>query len=526
MLLPSLLGANDKFGPILLGLAAATAVVTLSSMCRKKSSPPDGVTPVSFLPGIPLLGNTLEMVANILRIQDWISGHFQERNGKPIGVRLVGKNKLIYLAKPEHFEQVLKLQSGNFNKGIDVHVVFSDFMGNGILLVNGDRWKYHRKVLVNLFSARALRDFMTPVVQKNVQVLMDILAHASETGDELDIYKLMNKFTFETFAEIGFGQKLGNLKSPDDHPFEVAFDQAHHICTERFSFPVWLWKLKRWLNVGSERLLRNYMVVINEYLMETISTAMNRRRAQEGDYQPVNKDIVSIILESMEKSGQTITPSDIRDIAFAGMIAGRDTTADALSWLMHELHHHPRVVKKLREELITKLPQFGYSESYVPSMDEVQDLPYLEATIREVLRLFPPVPIIPYHCYRDTVFPDGTFIPADSAVLLSPYSTARLESVWGSDASSFVPERFLDTKSEELLKVATTEFAAFSAGSRVCVGRNLAMLELKLVVSCLVSYFRLVEVSGQNVTHGNGVTIRMKNPLMMKVERVLNNNDC
>ncbi|KAG2781787.1 hypothetical protein Pcac1_g8243 [Phytophthora cactorum] len=451
MLLPSLLGANDKFGPILLGLAAATAVVTLSSMCRKKSFPPDGVTPVSFLPGIPLLGNTLEMVANIPRIQDWISGHFQERNGKPIGVRLVGKNKLIYLAKPEHFEQVLKLQSGNFNKGIDVHVVFSDFMGNGILLVNGDRWKYHRKVLVNLFSARALRDFMTPVVQKNVQVLMDILAHASETGDELDIYKLMNKFTFETFAEIGFGQKLGNLKSPDDHPFEVAFDQAHHICTERFSFPVWLWKLKRWLNVGSERLLRNYMVVINEYLMETISTAMNRRRAQEGDYQPVNKDIVSIILESMEKSEQTITPSDIRDIAFAGMIAGRDTTADALSWLMHELHHHPRVVKKLREELIK-------------------------------------------NCHS-----------LDSAVLLSPYSTARLESVWD---------------------LTPHQFAAFSAGSRVCVGRNLAMLELKLVVSCLVSYFRLVEVSGQNVTHGNGVTIRMKNPLMMKVERVLNNNDC
>ncbi|KAF1788732.1 Cytochrome P450, conserved site [Phytophthora cactorum] len=492
MLLPSLLGANDKFGPILLGLAAATAVVTLSSMCRKKSFPPDGVTPVSFLPGIPLLGNTLEMVANIPRIQDWISGHFQERNGKPIGVRLVGKNKLIYLAKPEHFEQVLKLQSGNFNKGIDVHVVFSDFMGNGILLVNGDRWKYHRKVLVNLFSARALRDFMTPVVQKNVQVLMDILAHASETGDELDIYKLMNKFTFETFAEIGFGQKLGNLKSPT-----IIRLKSHS--TKHITF------LKRWLNVGSERLLRNYMVVINEYLMETISTAMNRRRAQEGDYQPVNKDIVSIILESMEKSEQTITPSDIRDIAFAGMIAGRDTTADALSWLMHELHHHPRVVKKLREELITKLPQFGYSESYVPSMDEVQDLPYLEATIREVLRLFPPVPIIPYHCYRDTVFPDGTFIPADSAVLLSPYSTADLNQY-----GDLTPH----------------QFAAFSAGSRVCVGRNLAMLELKLVVSCLVSYFRLVEVSGQNVTHGNGVTIRMKNPLMMKVERVLNNNDC
>ncbi|ETN16846.1 hypothetical protein PPTG_05945 [Phytophthora nicotianae INRA-310] len=310
----------DQLGPILLGLAGATAVVTLFSI-YKKSSPPDGITPVPFLAGIPLLGNTLDMVANIPRIQDWISDHFQERSGKPFGVRLVGKNKVIYLAKPEHFEQVLTKQASNFNKGIDVHVVFSDFMGNGILLVNGDRWKYHRKVLVNLFSARALRDFMTPVVQKNVQALMQILSQASASGDELDIYKLMNKFTFETFTEIGFGRKLGNLKSLDDHPFEVAFDQAHQICSERFSYPVWLWKLKRWLNVGSERLLRDYMVVINQYLMETISSAMNRRSTHEGDNQPVNKDIVSIILDSMEKSGQTITPSDIRDIAFAGMIA-------------------------------------------------------------------------------------------------------------------------------------------------------------------------------------------------------------
>lgn len=371
MLLPSVLGADDKFGPILLGLATATAVVTFFSVC-KKSPPPDGVIPVSFLPGIPLLGNTLEMVANIPRIQDWISDQFQERNGNPIGARLVGKNKLIYLAKPEHFEQVLKTQSSNFSKGIDVHVVFSDFMGNGILLVNGDRWKYHRKVLVNLFSARAMREFMTPVVQKNVHVLMEILSNASDTGKEIDIYRLMNKFTFETFTEIGFGQQLGNLKSIEDHPFEVAFDEAHYICTERFSYPVWLWKLKRWLNVGSERLLRDSLVVINEYLMETISTAMKRR--EQGHSRSVNKDIVSIILDSMEKSGQPITPSDIRDIAFAGMIAGRDTTADALSWLMHELDHHPRVLKKLREELMTKLPQFGNLHNYVPSMDEVQDL--------------------------------------------------------------------------------------------------------------------------------------------------------
>ncbi|KAG2775290.1 hypothetical protein PC129_g19367 [Phytophthora cactorum] len=282
------------------------------------------------------------------------------------------------MAKPEHFEQVLKEQSSNFNKGPTMHEVYSDLMGEGILLTNGDCWKYHRRVLVNLFSAQALRDFMAPVIQKNVQVLTEVLSRASETKELVDFYKLMNKFTFETFCnafrekEIGFGRKLGNLASPDAHPFELAFDEAHRISGYRFTTPAWLWKLKRWLNVGSERHLRDSVVVINEFLMDTIVGTMERRQHESVEVGgPTAKlDIMSIILDTMEASGQIITSDDIRDIVFAGMIAGRDTTADALSWLMHALHNNPRVVKYLREEILEKLPKFAESESYVPSMDE------------------------------------------------------------------------------------------------------------------------------------------------------------
>ncbi|GMF34616.1 unnamed protein product [Phytophthora fragariaefolia] len=521
MLPPSLLrGGAKSFAspPILLGLLAVAAIYAARSW--KSSNVPDNVTAVPFLPSIPLLGNTLQFVANATRLQDWIADRSRERDGRPFAVRLVGKSNLVYMARPEHFEQVLKLQSSNFNKGFAIRDVYSDFMGESILLVDGDRWKYHRRVLVNLFSARALRDFMTPIIQKNIRVLMSVLSSASETDKALDIHKLMNKFTLETFAEIGFGRKLGNLISPDDHPFEVAFDEAHYICGSRLTTPVWLWKLKRWLNVGSERRLREAIVVINKFMLDTISGMMDQHRSQR-EHQPLNKGVMSIILDTIKTSGQSITPSDIRDIVFAGMIAGRDTTADALSWLMHVLHHNPRVVKKMREEILTKLPKFGESASYIPSMEDVQGLPYLEATIRELLRLHPVAPTIGYHCVRDTVFPDGTYIPAGSGIMLSLYAAARLDRVWGPDAASFVPERFLDTQSGDLISMSPTQFAAFSAGPRVCVGRNLAMLELKLLASCLVARFRLIEVSGQNVTYSRGATIGMTNPLMMRIERIV-----
>lgn len=142
---------------------------------------------------------------------------------------------------------------------------------------------------------------MTPIIQKNILVLMDILARARERNEALDIHKLMNKFTFETFAKIGFGQKLGNLVSPEDHPFERAFDEAHHITGHRMTTPTWLWKLKRWLNVGSERKLRECVEVMDSLVMGIISDAIAKRQQrgqeEEAGEHDHEKDIVSIILE-------------------------------------------------------------------------------------------------------------------------------------------------------------------------------------------------------------------------------------
>ncbi|GMF12207.1 unnamed protein product [Phytophthora lilii] len=223
MLPPSMLRSGQT-SPILLGLLAAAALYGISSWRAKCQADKklEGATRVPFLAAMPLLGNTLEVAANTNRFQDWVAERSKERDGQPFAVRLLGKNDVIYTARPNHFEQVLKEQSDNFNKGIAMYEVYADFMGEGILLTNGDRWKYHRRVLVNLFSARALRDSMTPVIQRNVQLRMGILSRASESKEALNMYKLMNKFTFETFAEIGFGRKLGNLSSLEDHPFELA----------------------------------------------------------------------------------------------------------------------------------------------------------------------------------------------------------------------------------------------------------------------------------------------------------------
>ncbi|GMF43713.1 unnamed protein product [Phytophthora fragariaefolia] len=364
---------------------------------------------------------------------------------------------------------------------------------------------------------------MTPIVQQNVLRLQDVLKKASGTKESFDLSKLLQHFTIDTIAEIGFGCKLDTLTSGEVNPFEVAFDDANRISSQRFAMPPWVWKTMRWLNIGGERRLREAINEMNSLLMRLISGAMelaeNGEESKEG--QTTNNNIVSIIVNRMKNSNQEITATEVRDISLAGLEGGRNTTADAMRWLFHALSHHPHVQKKLRAEIVAKLPKFRESESFVPSHEDIQELPYLEATILELLRLYPAVPCVPYHCGQDTVLADSTFIRANTDIILSLYSAGRLTSIWGEDAAKFSPERFLDDNTGDLLKEPPAKYSAFSDGPRVCLGRNLAMLELKIVVATIVSRFRFVEEPGQDVRPSLDLSIGMKNPLMMRVEPAL-----
>ncbi|KAL4102446.1 hypothetical protein PRIC1_006191 [Phytophthora ramorum] len=515
MLLPLQLmeDARAPVGLLACGLlVSAVAVVRVRSHTQQK--PHDTATRVPYLPTlVPLLGNTLELATNVGRFHEWVTGHSQQRDGKPFALRLLGKNDLVFIARPEHFEEVLKTQSRNFCKSDTTREVFDDFLGEDIVLLNGKRWQFHRKILASLITTRALREYMTPIIQENILRLQRTLKQWSETKGSVDFHKLVRHFTIDTFAEIGFGCKLDVLASGEEHPFEVAFNDANRISSERITSPTWIWKLKRWLNIGDERRLREAIEEMNELMMKLIFTAFGLLQAGADDnQQSAHQNLISIIVSSERE----ITPTEVRDIALSGLEAGRNTTADTLSWLFHALSHNPRVETTLRAEIAAKLPKLEESDSYVPSFEEIQEVPYLEATIREVLRLYPTVPTVPYHCVNDTVLADNTFIPAGTDVFLTLYAAGRLASVWGHNATEFSPERFIDEKTGKLCQ--DSPYSAFSDGPRVCLGRNLAMLQLKIVAATIISRFHLSEDPEQDVQPILDLTIGMKDPLMMRVE--------
>jgi cytochrome P450 len=469
---------------------------------------------------LPLLGNTLTFVNNNARVHDWVCETSLSFGGRPWVLSILGRSKLIMLTSPEAFEDVERKHFDKFGKGPHVYCDLHDFLGDGIVNVDGELWAYQRKTFASLLSSRALRDSMTAIIQKHSITLDDVLEKAATTQKEIDLSKLLHQFTMEAFTEFGFGLELGCLGSDEPHPFESAFDDAQQCIMDRMKSPRPVWKLMRSLGIGSEGRLKKCMALVHETVSTIIKQAMeNIARQQDGAESKKKKNIVSLFLESENSQGK-LTPELLRDIVLNALLGGRDTSAEAMSWLFYCLSQYPDVEQKIRDEISTKLG--GDTDAEHPiSMDDLQRLTYLEAALKETLRLYPPVNLNSRYAFEDVVLSDGTFIPAGYYAVICPYSMGRRTDVWGDDAVEFKPERWLDPSNpDKLLTVSNYKFNSFLGGPRMCLGMNLAMMQMKSVMVKTLRKFHFELSPGQNVTYRFSLTLPIKDGLLVRVQHI------
>jgi cytochrome P450 len=508
---------SDAPSPVVLasGAVAAVLVAAVLLSCAIKKRAPGKPLPQPRTT-LPVIGNTLDFLNNNDVFHDWIASLVEEFNGDAFVLKASSRPDMIVISTPEAFEDVSKTQYDNFGKGEYQFELFNDVLGTALTIVDGERWRYQRKIFANLFSARQLRDVMQPVIRKHARTLLSIYKKASDSGKPLDLFRLFNRFTMESFSEIGFGIQMGSLGKEEAHPFETAFDAAQEISTRRFSLPLWYWKLERLLNFGPEAELKRYIETIKTTALGFINESIEKRnRGERSDA----KNIVSLVLDSVDAS-EVVDPELLRSIVIASLAAGRDTTSQTLSWFVHVITQHPDVEEKIRQEVLAKIPALATDENYLPTMEDVQDLTYLEACIKEVMRFYPAVPFNLRHSAQDTYLSDGTFIPAGTDVGIPYWSMGRRASIWGDDCGEFKPERFLDPETGKLLHLSPFKFNFFHAGPRSCLGMNLALMEMKMLVSALLSRYHVVPEPGQTITYNRSITLPMRNPFMVRFEKV------
>ena len=202
-----------------------------------------------------------------------------------------------------------------------------------------------------------------------------------------------------------------------------------------------------------------------------------------------------------------MSDAQLRDEVMTMMIAGHETTANALSWLWVLLDRHPGELERLRAELVTA------TGGQPPTVDDIGRLPRLKAVIQETLRLYPPV----WMFDRRALGPDdlaGTRVAQGDLVIFCPYALHRLPQLW-SDPEAFRPERFEPGREEQKNKFA---YLPFSAGPRICLGASFAMIESQIIVGSILARLRPRLADPTPIEPQPRVTLRTSRPVVLRLE--------
>lgn len=498
-------------GPRALALAAAAGALALQRLWKRCRMRPRNVP---LVPGHWLLGN-LPSFAQAAAKREHLSFTWLQHqlHGRTIGVKFPLSPWWVITTRPENVEHILSANFKNYPKGLWFRGKLFDLLGGGIFNADGQQWFHQRKTASRMFTASLFKEHIWVVVRRNARKLRNIL-EATEPGKPLDIFNLMNRFTLDTIGEIGFGKCIGSLEDPSS-PFLQSFDRAQQIAFQRFYLP--LWRLLRWLGLGFEWDTREHLSRLDTYsrsVVQELRAGLGEPKAGTVAWSDLEarKSFLGLFMADAQAKGEELSEDFLRDLVLNFLIAGRDTTAQALSWTIYCLCKNPAVEAKARKEIVDVCGVRG------PDYEDMGRLPYLQAVLSEALRLYPSVPLDAKVAECDDSLPDGTFVPRGTVVLYNVYGMGRDPAIWGEDAETFRPERWLEFAWE----VPTGyRYPVFNAGPRECLGKRLAMVEMKTCLAMLLPQvsFKLA-VAEEQISPSAQLTIGMSQGLPCIVTRI------
>ncbi|CAK9156618.1 unnamed protein product [Ilex paraguariensis] len=474
----------------------------------------------------PLLGSMPGLIKNANRMHDWIAANLQACGGTyqtcicaiPFLARKQGL--VTVTCDPKNLEHILKLRFDNYPKGPTWQAVFHDLLGEGIFNSDGDTWLFQRKTAALEFTTRTLRQAMARWVSRAIKNrFCPILKTAQLEAKPVDLQDLLLRLTFDNICGLAFGKDPHTLSAGlPENSFASAFDRATEATLQRFILPEFIWKLKKWLRLGMEVSLSQSMKHVDDYMTNVIDTRKLELLTRQNGGTP-HDDLLSRFMKKKESYSNTF----LQQVALNFILAGRDTSSVALSWFFWLVTKNPRAEEKILKEICTVLIETRGDNDTSKWLDdplvfeEIDRLIYLKAALSEALRLYPSVPEDSKHVITDDVLPDGTFVPAGSSITYSIYSTGRMKYIWGEDCLEFKPERWLSKDGKKFDLQDSFKFVSFNAGPRICLGKDLAYLQMKSIAAAVLLRHRLTVVPGHQVEQKMSLTLFMKYGLKVNV---------
>ncbi|HEV2639940.1 MAG TPA: cytochrome P450 [Actinocrinis sp.] len=442
------------------------------------------------VPGPPrtaTLSLLMKMARDRLSVMTSVAAEYGDAVRLPLGPKT-----LYFFNHPDHAKHVLADNAANYHKGIGL-VHARRVLGDGLLTSEGDAWRKQRRVIQPAFQAKRIAK-QAPAVAEEAAKLVGRL-RAQEGAGPVDMRAAMTDLSLGVLGRTLLDADLGAFGELG-HAFEAVQDQAMFEMMSLNSVPLWV-------PLPKQRAFRRADAQL-ERVVDRLVAERSGRPAGDGD------DVLSRLIESTrDEADPQVGRQRLRDELITLLLAGHDTTASTLGWALYLIDRNPEVWERMHAEAVEVFSGDGFG------YEDLHRLTYTTMVVEEVMRLYPPVWILP----RSALAPDqigGYRVPAGADVLVCPYTLHRHPEFWP-DPERFDPERFDPGRSANRPRYA---YIPFGAGPRFCVGNNLGMMEATVVLAALARDLRLSLTPGYQVVAEPMLTLRARGGLPMTVHCV------
>ncbi|MFP5377322.1 MAG: cytochrome P450 [Acidimicrobiia bacterium] len=370
---------------------------------------------------------------------------------------------------PDAARRVLAADAGNYVKDAPVIGEFRHFLGNGLLVSEGDRWRRDRRIAQPLFTRRAVAGHLGTVAEAAAD-LVGWCAEDADAGRPVDLHELSMRFALHALGRAVFGD-----------------DIVRAAPTLRRALPPLGEHLKR-RSLSPVRTPHSWPTPANrraEAVRRTVWGLADELIAQRRAAGPGGGDLLSRLLDARDpETGDGLADDDVRDEAIIFLVAGHETTGSALAFTLQLLGRHQEVQDRVRSEV-----EDAVGGEREPSYD-VDALAYTTQVVNESMRLYPPAHTVVRKASHDTDL-CGYAVPRGRIVAVNIWGIHHRPTVWP-DPSRFDPDRFGAGVVGERSRSATHyTHLPFGGGPRACIGEHLAVAELVAAVAALVRRYRL-----------------------------------
>ena len=440
---------------------------------------------ISDLPGprgLPIFGNTFQMDRSRLH-------QAAERWALEYGDYFrfsIGSRRFVAIADPEAIAAVLRDRPDGFQRSARLEEAAQESGFGGLFSSNGEKWKRQRPMVMAGFDPAHIKAYY-PTLLKVTERFRKRWERAAGSGEAINLQADLMRYTVDVTAGLAFGVDMNTIES-DQEIIQQHLDKMLPALFARIMAPFPYWKLFR---LPRDRAMDKHRKALRAAVDGFIAGARKRLEANpELRAHPTN--LIEAMVAARDTAGSGVDDADVSGNVLTMLLAGEDTTANTLAWMIYLLSRHPEALKKAREEVTSVL-----GAAKLPTQEQLAKLAYIDACMNETMRVKPVAPMIVMQAARDSVVADIR-VPKGQLVFCLMRPPANSEKYFR-ESSLFRPERWLETGTPAASSAKRVAMP-FGAGPRLCPGRYLAMHEMKMVMAMILASF---DIAGVATPDGN-----------------------